>query len=33
MTVFQLLYEVKIMEFVQPIRDLKKIDTIIKGSL
>ncbi len=30
MTVFQLLYEVKIMEFVQPIRDLKKIDTIKK---
>lgn len=30
MTVFQLLHEVKIMEFVQPIRDLKKIDTIKK---
>ena len=30
MTVFQPLYEVKIMEFVQPIRDLKKIDTIKK---
>ena len=30
MTVFQLLYEVKFMEFVQPIRDLKKIDTIKK---
>ena len=30
MSVFQLLYEVKIMEFVQPIRDLKKIDTIKK---
>ena len=30
MTVFQLLHEVKIMEFVQPIRDLKKIETIKK---